>query len=106
MESLKITGQRPISGEVKISGNKNAVLPMIAALLLTEEECILHNVPDIRDVRSMLEIAGVLGAEFSFENNTLHYRNIINNNIGFKVIYRIFGAKSQAIILRVAIILP
>ena len=71
MESLKITGQRPISGEVRISGNKNAVLPMIAALLLTDEECVLHNVPDIRDVRSMLEIAGVLGADFTFENNTL-----------------------------------
>ena len=74
MESLRIIGQRPISGEVKISGNKNAVLPMIAALLLTDEECILHNVPDIRDVRSMLEIAGVLGAEFSFENNTLRFK--------------------------------
>ena len=59
MESLKITGQKPISGEVRISGNKNAVLPMIAALLLTDKECILHNVPDIRDVRSMLEIASV-----------------------------------------------
>lgn len=74
MESLRITGQREISGEVRISGNKNAVLPMIAALLLTDEECVLHNVPDIRDVRSMLEIAGVLGAEFTFENNTLRLR--------------------------------
>ena len=74
MESLRITGQRPIFGEVKISGNKNAVLPMIAALLLTDEECILHNVPDIRDVRSMLEIAGVIGAEYTFENNTLRFK--------------------------------
>ena len=74
MESLRITGQREISGEVRISGNKNAVLPMIAALLLTDEECVLHNVPDIRDVRSMLEIAGVLGADFTFENNTLRLR--------------------------------
>ena len=74
MESLRITGQRPISGDVTISGNKNAVLPMIPALLLTDEECVLHNVPDIRDVRSMLEIAGVLGAEFSFENNTLRFK--------------------------------
>ncbi|MBO7153964.1 MAG: UDP-N-acetylglucosamine 1-carboxyvinyltransferase [Lentisphaeria bacterium] len=74
MESLRITGQRPISGDVTISGNKNAVLPMIPALLLTDEECVLHNVPDIRDVRSMLEIAGVLGAEFSFEKNTLRFK--------------------------------
>ena len=74
MESLRITGQRPISGDVTISGNKNAVLPMIPALLLTDEECVLHNVPDIRDVRSMLEIAGVLGAEFTFEKNTLRFK--------------------------------
>ena len=74
MESLRITGQRPISGDVTISGNKNAVLPMIPALLLTDEECVLHNVPDIRDVRSMLEIAGVLGAEFTFKKNTLRFK--------------------------------
>ena len=74
MESLRITGQRPIFGEVEISGNKNAVLPMIPALMLTDEECVLHNVPDIRDVRTMLEIAGVLGAEFTFENNTLRFK--------------------------------
>ena len=74
MESLRINGGRITGGEVWISGNKNAVLPMIAALLLTDEEIILHNVPDIRDVRSMLEIAGTLGAEFSFENGTLRSR--------------------------------
>ena len=58
MESLRIRGGRVTGGEVTVSGNKNAALPMIAALLLTDEEIILHNVPDIRDVRSMLEIAG------------------------------------------------
>lgn len=40
---------------------------MIAALLLAEEECVLRNVPDILDVRTMLDIAGELGAEFSFK---------------------------------------
>jgi UDP-N-acetylglucosamine 1-carboxyvinyltransferase len=71
MESLRINGGRVTGGEITVGGNKNAVLPMIAALLLTDEEVTLHNVPDIRDVRSMLEIAGALGAEFSFENGTL-----------------------------------
>ena len=47
---------------------------MIAALLLTDEECVLRNVPDIRDVRSMLEIAGGIGADFTFENNTLRFK--------------------------------
>jgi UDP-N-acetylglucosamine 1-carboxyvinyltransferase len=47
------------------SGNKNAVLPMLSAALLTEEEVVLENVPDLRDVASMLEIAETLGARVS-----------------------------------------
>ncbi|MBR7103431.1 MAG: UDP-N-acetylglucosamine 1-carboxyvinyltransferase [Lentisphaeria bacterium] len=74
METLRINGGRVTGGEVTISGNKNAVLPMIAALLLTDEEITLHNVPDIRDVRSMLEIAGTLGLEYTFEKGTLRSR--------------------------------
>ena len=74
MESLQIQGRADISGEVHISGNKNAVLPMIAALLLTDEESTLTNVPDIRDVRSMLDIASELGAEYTFSGNTLKLR--------------------------------
>ena len=73
-QSLQIKGGTITGGEVTVSGNKNAVLPMIAALLLTDEECVLRNVPDIRDVRSMLEIAGGIGADFTFENNTLRFR--------------------------------
>ena len=74
MQSLIVEGSAPIGGRVKISGNKNAALPMIAALLLTDEETTLHNVPDILDVRTMLDIAGELGAEFTFENHTLVFR--------------------------------
>ena len=74
MQSLIVNGKRPIQGEVTVSGNKNAALPMIAALLLTDGESILHNVPDILDVRTMLDIAGELGAEFTFEDNTLRFR--------------------------------
>ena len=66
MQSLKIEGGAPIGGEVVISGNKNAALPMIAAALLTEEEVVLHNMPDILDVRAMLSVAELLGADVSF----------------------------------------
>lgn len=73
MQSLIIEGEARISGRVRIGGNKNAALPMIAALLLTDEEVVLENVPDILDVRTMLDIAGELGAEFTFENHTLRF---------------------------------
>lgn len=74
MKTLRITGGRPISGEVTVSGNKNAALPAIAATLLTSETVTLRNIPDILDVRTMLDIAGSLGAEYTFENNTLTIR--------------------------------
>lgn len=73
MRSLKIEGGAPIRGEVTIGGNKNAALPMIAACILTDEPVILRNLPDILDVRSMLDIARELGAEAEFSGNTLHF---------------------------------
>ena len=57
---MRVKGGAEIRGSVTVSGNKNAALPMIAALLLAEEECVLRNVPDILDVRTMLDIAGEL----------------------------------------------
>ncbi len=71
---LKIEGGTPIGGEITVSGNKNSALPMIAAGMLTDEELLLHNVPDILDVRVMLEIAEELGAEYDFSGNTLRMR--------------------------------
>ncbi len=69
MACLKIEGRSPIKGEITVSGNKNAALPMLAAALLTDETVTLRNVPDIRDVRAMLEIAESLGAEVAFSDN-------------------------------------
>ena len=71
MSSLLIEGPAKISGEVRIGGNKNAALPMIAAAMLTDEPVILHNVPDILDVRNMLELVRVLGAEVKRDGKTV-----------------------------------
>ncbi|MCP3967543.1 MAG: UDP-N-acetylglucosamine 1-carboxyvinyltransferase [Lentisphaerae bacterium] len=71
MQSLIIEGKAPIKGEVTVGGNKNAVLPMLAAALLTDEKIILHNVPEIVDVLVMLEIFDLTGVEYDFKNNTL-----------------------------------
>ncbi|MBR7138015.1 MAG: UDP-N-acetylglucosamine 1-carboxyvinyltransferase [Lentisphaeria bacterium] len=73
MPSLIIKGREALGGTIRVGGNKNAVLPMIAALMLTDEPCVLRNVPDILDVRTMLEIAVHLGAEVTFEKNTLTF---------------------------------
>ena len=63
MATLIIRGGKTISGTHRISGNKNAVLPMIAAALLTPEPVTLENVPEIADVASMLEAAKSFGAK-------------------------------------------
>jgi len=71
MNTLYIEGKAPIKGEITISGNKNAVLPMIAAALLTEEKVVLRNAPNILDVRVMLEVVEDLGIDVSFDNNVI-----------------------------------
>lgn len=64
-QSFEIEGGHPISGTIRPSGNKNAALPLIAACLLTEDEVVLHNVPQIRDVAALLELLAGLGVTVS-----------------------------------------
>ncbi len=60
-QRFEIEGGHPISGTIRPSGNKNAALPLIAACLLTEDEVVLHNVPQIRDVQALLELLAGIG---------------------------------------------
>ena len=62
MASLRIEGGRRLSGEVSVEGNKNSALPLLAACLLTEDECVLENVPRIRDVDVLIELLRGVGA--------------------------------------------
>ncbi len=61
MSSFIVEGGRPLKGHVRPAGNKNAALPMLAAALLTDEPLRLRNVPDIRDVHTMLQLLEALG---------------------------------------------
>jgi UDP-N-acetylglucosamine 1-carboxyvinyltransferase len=72
MESLLIKGGVPLHGEVTISGAKNAVLPIMAATLLTSEPCVIHRVPDLSDVKFMGQILNSLGARVGFDGGTVH----------------------------------
>src|ERR1035437_1009688 len=71
MESLLIKGGVPLHGEVTVSGSKNAVLPIMAAALLTDEPCVIRRVPNLSDVKFMAEILSLLGAEVKFADGTL-----------------------------------
>ena len=70
MEKFVIEKSKPLKGTVKISGSKNAVLPVIAASLLTGEECVIHDVPALSDVFIMNRILESLGAKVSWDKNS------------------------------------
>jgi UDP-N-acetylglucosamine 1-carboxyvinyltransferase len=74
MDSFLIQGGTPLRGEVTVSGSKNAVLPLMAAALLTMDTCVIRRVPDLSDVRFMVKILESLGAEVNFEAGTLTVR--------------------------------
>ncbi len=75
MTTLVVMGGKPLHGRVRVGGNKNAALPVIAACLLTDEECVLENVPRIRDVEAMADLLRQLGATVLWEGtSTLRIR--------------------------------
>ena len=61
MATFIIDGGRKLGGEITISGNKNAALPILAATVLTDEECLIDNLPAIKDVDTMLQLLSDLG---------------------------------------------
>src|SRR6266850_2006420 len=71
MDSFLIKGGVPLHGEVQISGAKNAVLPIMAATLLTSEPCVIHRVPNLSDVKFMGQILNWLGAKVSVEGGSV-----------------------------------
>lgn len=66
-----VNGWKELSGKVKISGSKNAALPVLAATLLIRGKITLHNVPQIGDVLTFLEIISQIGVTYRFEGSTL-----------------------------------
>src|SRR2546426_1327772 len=71
MESLLIKGGVPLHGEVTISGAKNAVLPILAATLLTAEPCVIRRVPNLSDVKFMCKILTWLGAQVRTDGDSV-----------------------------------
>jgi UDP-N-acetylglucosamine 1-carboxyvinyltransferase len=68
MDKLIIQGQMHLSGQVEVSGAKNAALPIMAAALLSDEKTVIKNVPPLRDVHTMLKILRILDIKCQYEN--------------------------------------
>ena len=80
MEKIVINGGKELSGEVVISGAKNAVLPIMAATLLCPGNFRISNVPDLKDTRTMMKLLDIVGSETSFRDNSLEIDSSNVNN--------------------------
>ena len=90
MDIYRIKGKKKLSGEVKISGAKNAALPVIVASLLAEGKTVLKNVPDLQDIRTIIKVIEVLGAETDFDRKkgtlTVEVSKIQNNEVPYELV--------------------
>lgn len=71
MDKFLITGGVKLEGEVRISGAKNAALPLLAATILADSPIIITNVPNLKDVNTLVKLIGGLGVTISYENDTV-----------------------------------
>lgn len=75
MDKIIIEGGHPLKGEVKISGSKNAALPILTATLLTDEPCVIRNVPKLRDTMTMIKLLKSLGKSVEFSKGKVTVTN-------------------------------
>ena len=80
MEKILIEGGKGLCGEINVSGAKNAVLPLMAACILNSGVNSFTNVPDLADVRTMIELLEIIGAKIEFENGNLSIDSTDINN--------------------------
>ena len=71
MDKLIVKGGQRLFGEIHVSGAKNAALPILVSSLLSPHTCILDNIPDVVDIRTMCRLLGVLGATTSWDGSRL-----------------------------------
>jgi UDP-N-acetylglucosamine 1-carboxyvinyltransferase len=76
MQKLEVFGANKLKGQIKISGSKNASLPILAATLLSNKKIILKNLPKVRDIETMLTLLQSLGSRVKLDKNKI----IINNS--------------------------
>jgi len=80
MDKILIEGQKPLSGSVKISGAKNAVLPIMTAALMAKGKSVITRVPDLRDTKTMIRLMEIVGAKCTFDSGRLEIDSSTVNN--------------------------
>ena len=76
MQKLEVFGANKLKGQIKISGSKNASLPILAATLLSKKKLLLKNLPRVKDIETMVSLLQSLGSKIKFNKNNLVIDNI------------------------------
>ncbi|MBI4308924.1 MAG: UDP-N-acetylglucosamine 1-carboxyvinyltransferase [Candidatus Omnitrophica bacterium] len=93
MEKFVIEGGRKLSGEIRVSGSKNATLPILAATLLTDGICEIRNVPKLRDTWTMCKLLRSLGKTVDLSGNKVRVSGSANNHIAdYKLVSTMRGS--------------
>jgi UDP-N-acetylglucosamine 1-carboxyvinyltransferase len=71
MDKLRIRGGKPLHGTVRISGSKNAALPILLAAPLLTQQAVIENIPNLRDIQTTLKLIGLLGCPSTFSEGTV-----------------------------------
>ena len=71
MQKLEVRGANKLKGQIKISGSKNASLPILAATLLTDKKVYLQNLPKVKDIETMIKLLESLGSKIKFDKKNL-----------------------------------
>jgi UDP-N-acetylglucosamine 1-carboxyvinyltransferase len=79
MQKLEVFGSNKLKGYIKISGSKNASLPILAATLLSSKKISLNNIPKVKDIKTMIELLQSLGSKIKFNKKTLVINNLKQN---------------------------
>ena len=75
MQKLEVFGAKKLKGQIKISGSKNASLPILAATILSDRKVILKNLPKVRDIETMVSLLRSLGSEIKINKDKLIIQN-------------------------------
>ena len=75
MQKLEVFGARKLKGQIKISGSKNSSLPILAASLLSKKKIILKNLPQVKDIQTMVNLLQSLGSKIKFNKKKVQIDN-------------------------------
>ena len=79
MQKLEVLGAKKLKGQIKISGSKNASLPILAATLLSNKKVYLKNLPNVKDIETMVNLLKSLGSKIKYHKETLIIDNLNQN---------------------------